>query len=83
MLFYLRTEAVCLEARRDGCVVAAVEGVCVAVVVGGGEGELEALVVELVAPEEDPVGPRRAPPERDRDLSLQNHELKTIFWFEP
>ena len=38
-----------------------------AVVVRGGEGEIEALVVEFVAPEEDPVGPRRAPPEKDRD----------------
>ena len=68
MLLYLRTEAVCLEARRDRRVVAAVEGVCVAAVVGGGEGELEALVVELVAPEEDAVSPRRTPPETERDL---------------
>ena len=37
-----------------------------AAVVGGGEGEPEAVVVELVAPEEDPVGPRWAPPERER-----------------
>ena len=49
--------------RRDGGVVAAVECVCVAAVVGGGEGEREALVVELVATEEDPVGPRRTPPD--------------------
>ena len=62
---YLRTEAVGLEARRDWGVVAAVECVCVAAVVGGGEGEPEAVVVELVAPEEDPVGPRWAPPERE------------------
>ena len=68
---YLRTEAVGLESRRDWGVVAAVEGVGVAAVVGGGEAEREALVVELVAAEEDPVRPRWPTP-----LKENNSELK-------
>ena len=59
----LGAEAVDLEVRGDGRVVAAVDGVGVAAVVGRREAEREPIVVELVAPEEDAVGPRGTPPE--------------------
>ena len=42
--------------------VAAVEDVRVTAVVGGGEAEREALEVEIVATEQDPVRPRRPTP---------------------